>query len=72
MSRAQPYDPSKNTGPVPGDDVDRRLREAFPEINFEAMGERLKLLGGSHNLEEKWGAMVREFQSFLDLSKVAQ
>lgn len=72
MARTESASSTKTPSVPRVDDINARLLEAFPEVNFEAMGERLRPLGGSHNLEEKWAAIVREISSFLELTKVTQ
>lgn len=43
-----------------------RLREAFPEIDFKKIVERGAF--NQHNLDEKWEALGRQVQWWIDLS----
>lgn len=49
-------------------DVDRRLRRAFPEIDFDVIATK-SLVFNHHNVSEKWDSTVRQFQWWLDVSQ---
>lgn len=51
------------------EETNRRLREAFPEVDIQKFGEKMAAVGGAHNLQEKWDSMVRDCQYWVDLAR---
>lgn len=65
----QPKSPVEPPSTKDFEEIDARLKKAFPEIDIQKFGEKMAAVGGAHNLEEKWASLVRQFEFWMDMAR---